>query len=154
MTRVHLVLALALVLAACSASTAGPPEVRWGVDECSGCHMILSSPEYAAVARSAGGEEARFDDLGCLAGWLAGIAGAETWQVWVHDANADRWHPAAEAWYARAEGRATPMGSGITAHATEAAAQAASPRGEPFRWSELLANHSQPQDHTTAGGSP
>jgi copper chaperone NosL len=145
-------LPLALLIAACTAA-AGPPEVHWGIDECSGCHMILSAPEYAAAARNASGEEERFDDVGCMAGWLAERP-SETWQVWVHDADVERWHPAQDAWFARSDARATPMGSGLTAHGTKAAAQAASPRQEPLTWSALLATRSNAHTTTPSGGSP
>jgi copper chaperone NosL len=130
-------LVLAVVLAGCAAAAAGPPGVHWGIDECSHCHMILSEPRYAAVARSAAGEEARFDDLGCLRDWRRAHA-TESWDVWVHDARGEQWLPAASAWFVDTDTR-TPMGSGILAFPDEAAARGVAAKAGPLRWSELTA---------------
>lgn len=116
-------LALALLAGACAGGPAGPPEVHWGVDECSHCHMIVGEARFAAAARGPAGEEARFDDLGCLLRWRA--EGHEAWQAWVQEASGGGWLPAAEAVYLHVPGRATPMGSGLTAHRDAAAAAAA-----------------------------
>ena len=141
-----------LLLAACAASVKGPSEPHWGIDECSDCHMILSSPDFASAAVGATGEELHFDDHGCLIAWLAARPAGETWTIWVHDADSTRWLEAESAWFAVAKARATPMGSGITAHGSRAAALAVSPRSEPLTWSQLLATqgHTNP---TTTGGS-
>lgn len=125
-----------LAAAACTPPAEGPPQVRWGSDECSHCHMIVAEPRFAAVARAADGSEARFDDLGCLLRWHR-EADRGGWQVWVHDATAEGWLPAAAASYARSPGRATPMGSGLTAHRERSAAAAAAPA--VLTWAELLA---------------
>lgn len=110
----------AALLAACAARPAGPPVVRWGVDECSSCHMILGDERYAAVARSAAGEEARFDDLGCLLRW-SDARPAGSWTVWVHDASGHGWLAADTAFFTRHPGLATPMGSGLRAWASREA---------------------------------
>jgi copper chaperone NosL len=134
------VLLVAFVLA-CAGSATGPPVVHWGIDECSHCHMILGEQRYAAVARSASGEEARFDDLGCFARFMA--AAGEPWQAWVQDAGGAGWIAAESARYVRQDGLATPMGSGLTAHADAAAAastaRAASGRASELSWQQVLA---------------
>ena len=119
--------AAALLAGACSSAPAGPPEVHWGIDECTHCHMIVGEARYAAAARGPAGEEARFDDAGCLLRWRA--EGHEAWQAWVHDADGEGWLAAAEAVYLHAPGRATPMGSGLTAHRDAAAAAAVAGAG-------------------------
>src|SRR5581483_10249162 len=111
-----------LLLLACASTPAGPPVVHWGVDECSHCHMILSEPRYAAVARSANGEEAR-----------------GKWTIWAHASAGDAWLPAATAWFVPA-GAHTPMGSGLLAFADRGAAAAVAPAGvTPLDWQALLA---------------
>ena len=130
-------LALTVSLAACAAAPAGPPQVSWGVDECSHCHMILSDQRYAAVARAADGEEARFDDVGCLVGFLAERE-ASGWQAWVRTGDDGQWLAAGAAWFARLESQRTPMGSGVVAFASPAGARAAG--GAPLRWPELVAS--------------
>lgn len=139
-------LALAALLAACGAAATGPPEVHWGVDECSHCHMILAEERFAAVARHTTGEEARFDDLECLVRFLAD-RGETGWTAWAHDAAGPGWLEAPAASYAATATR-TPMGSGLLAFARpEAAAEAAS-AGEALRWQEL------PERAAAAGPRP
>lgn len=133
---------LAVLALACAGSATGPPVVHWGIDECSHCHMILGEQRYAAVARSAAGEEARFDDLGCFARFVAGSA--EPWQAWVQDSGGAGWIPAESATYLRQDGLSTPMGSGLTAHASAAAATAAArggaaPGAQELTWVQMLA---------------
>jgi copper chaperone NosL len=131
-------LTLAVVLAACGGAPQGPPLVRWGVDECSHCHMILAEERYAAVARDTTGAEARFDDLDCLLRFLAD-RDAAAWTVWVHDYVGPGWLPAATASYA-ATAAATPMGSGLLAFATPEAALAAAGDAGPLTWEALRAS--------------
>jgi copper chaperone NosL len=121
--RLLLTVTLLGVAFACASGPPAPPAVHWGSDECSHCHMILSEPRFAAVARHADGGEARFDDLGCMARWRA-ASPVEGWRVWVRDADGDAWIDATTAWFVQVPGRSTPMGSGLTAHATRAAAEA------------------------------
>ena len=123
---------LALLLVACGSRAVAPPHVRWGVDECSHCHMILSEPRYAAVARSATGDEARFDDLGCLLRWAS--TDRSGWQIWVHDSAGDEWLDAEAASFTHSATARTPMGSGWQAWGSPASATAAR---HPLSWSEL-----------------
>ena len=131
---------LTLVALGCAGSATGPPVVHWGVDECSHCHMILGEERFAAVARGAGGDEVRFDDLGCFARFVAGSS--EPWQAWVHDSGGAGWVPAESALYVRREGLSTPMGSGLTAYATAAAAATAARHAgaaaEELTWRQVL----------------
>lgn len=116
-----------------------PPEVVWGADECSHCRMIVSDPRHAAVARSGAGEEARFDDLGCLVEHLRRAAD-EGWTAWVRAEGEEGWRPAEDAYYLRLPDLVTPMGSGLAAFAGEAEARAAGlPGAEPLTFEELLA---------------
>lgn len=150
-------LALLSLLAACAGAPAGPPQVQWGVDECSHCHMILSDQRFAAVARDEGGDEARFDDLGCMASFFAERSPAG-WRTWVHEADGARWLAAEEAWFVRLAGQRSPMGSGLGAFATaEAARAAAAADSAPARWPALLADVSHQHQHQhqpVPGGMP
>ena len=112
--RWALIAAALLLLGSCAARQAGRPIVHWGVDECSSCHMILADERFAAVARSEAGEEARFDDVGCLLRWSEERP-AGTWKLWVHDAAGRDWLAADTAFFTRHPGLATPMGSGLRA---------------------------------------
>jgi copper chaperone NosL len=96
--------------------------------------MILSDPRFAAVVRGADGEEARFDDLGCLVAFLGERGGEEGWQVWVHDAGGEGWLTASQAWYTRGSRLVTPMGSGLRAWPSR---EAAARGGEPLPWTRV-----------------
>src|SRR6185295_18783761 len=95
-----LLITTALLLASCTARPAGLPVVRWGVDECSSCHMILGDERFVAVARLLRWNEER---------------PAGTWKLWVHDAAGRDWLAADSAFFTRHTGLATPMGSGLRA---------------------------------------
>jgi hypothetical protein len=145
------IVSLPLLAFACAAGPVAPPVVHWGSDECTHCHMILSEPRFAAVARDDAGAEARFDDLGCLVRWRAEQGSAVEWQVWVRDADGEAWIDAPAAWFVRVPGRATPMGSGLSAHASRTAAEAvvAGTPGATLRaWPELSGN-APAATHTT-----
>lgn len=131
------------VLAACGggdASPAAPPEILYGVDECAYCRMIVSDPHHAAVARSPEGEEARFDDLGCLAEFLQAAPDGTAWKAWVHPRGESEWRPAEEALYVLLPDLVTPMGSALAAFASDEQARQAAPEGaDLLTWTELLA---------------
>lgn len=116
-----------------------PPEIAYGLDECSRCRMIVSEPRHAAAARSPAGEEARFDDLGCLVEHLRAADDGGAWHAWVHAGGEATWHPAEQAVYVHLPGRITPMGSGLAAFAGKAAARREAAAEEVFTWKALLA---------------
>ena len=70
-------LVLAGLLAACgSPDPEAPPEIAYGLEECSHCRMIISEERFAAATRTAGGAVARYDDVGCLLpSWRPGERG-------------------------------------------------------------------------------
>lgn len=119
------------------ADDAGPPVIRYGVDRCQACGMLIADARFAAAAR-VDRHVRRYDDIGCLlrdAGEALAAGGAV---AWVHDLLSERWLDAARAWYVRSSLQ-TPMGSGLAAYADRDAAGAAHP-GTPVRsFAELLA---------------
>jgi hypothetical protein len=110
MTRCILVPCL-LVLVACEDSGRAVDPV-WNKQPCAHCHMLLSDPQYAAQLVTKDGERLYFDDVGCLASYLASGARAVA-NVWVHTANG--WRDAYSTRYA--SGASTPMGYGYMADA-------------------------------------
>lgn len=120
-SRGALAVLFCLLLSACGGEPTGPPEIRYGYDVCTHCRMIVSEARHAAAARGAGGEVARFDDLGCLVDFLEERPG-ETWRAWVHDGDGELL-AAQQAFYARGPETSTPMGSGLQAFETEDAAR-------------------------------
>lgn len=116
------------------------PQIEYGVDACDECRMVISDPTWASVAVNREGRVVRFDDLHCLAGFLAGQRG--DWRVWVHVVDTDAWLDASGAWFTRRTERVTPMGSGWTAYARHTAAASGS-SAEPLSWGRFRAEAQQ-----------
>ncbi|MEW6277667.1 MAG: nitrous oxide reductase accessory protein NosL [Candidatus Eremiobacterota bacterium] len=129
-------LLLLLLLAGCSAAPAGPPEIRYGEDECSRCRMVVDDPKFAAATRL--GEEVRlFDDLGEL--FESPLREGE--EAWVHDADTGRWVEARKALYVHCWGLKSPMAYGILASESlpQAEVLAARHKGKILRFQETEA---------------
>lgn len=124
MTRALVAAAVVVALAGCPgpAAPAGPPEVRYGVDPCDRCQMIINEARHAAAYVTPAGDVRRFDDLGCLVAHRA-EAPEPVSAVWVHGADG-AWLEGARASVVRAPDVITPMGSGLLAFASEEEARA------------------------------
>lgn len=137
MRRLGLLLAGVLSLSACAAEEAGPPEILYGLEECSACGMIISEERYAAAVTEAGAETLKFDDLGCMLRSRDRIAADAG--IWVHDVDTGEWVDGTAAWYLRSEPTLTPMGSGVLAFsAREVALRRGGSGEEVYDWNELL----------------
>lgn len=133
---------LLTLLAGLSASCSGAPPandsgIRYGFDVCSYCRMTISEPTWASVAVGANGDQARFDDLGCLAAYLDQQPGP--WRVRVHAVDTDAWIDAADAWYSQRRDRVTPMGSGWSAYARRGSAEGGDGDKAPLDWEAFQA---------------
>ena len=125
MSTPHLVIvAVALLSAACSTTVTGPPEIVVDHTACSHCGMFVSEPIYAAAYQADGQEPRVFDDIGCL---LDAVRRETAWpaNVWVQDAAGAGWLDADEAIYVSSPRLRTPMSGGLLAYADLAAADAA-----------------------------
>lgn len=101
---------LALLLG-CATGPLGPEEPVWGKQACDHCAMLLSDPAPAAQAVLADRSRKYFDDVGCLAAYLA-MPGVTAAAAWVH-VPGGRWGNALTARYA--SGHVTPMDYGYMA---------------------------------------
>lgn len=121
---------LIAVTLACRASTPAPAPLDTKNDMCSVCRMIVSDGRLAAQALVAGEEPRFFDDLGCLAKFLAEPRAPDA-VLYVADHRTGEWVLATRALYSRLPAASsTPMGSGLIAHATaESRAQDAAAAG-------------------------
>jgi copper chaperone NosL len=122
MLRTITVGALALLAAGCAIE---PRPVQYGAVECDQCRMVVSDPGFAAQALTRKGKAHTFDSVECLAAFLAGgtVADEELHSVWVQDFDGpERWLPAREAAYVVDSEVRSPMGAGLTAHASADAA--------------------------------
>lgn len=151
-----LFMGIALCLAACTRgeTTAKPPVIRYGEDLCTECNMIISEPRYAAGYAheiSAGHYESlAFDDIGDL---LAHIAKHPEYKIvawYVHEYESEEWLDATTAFYVVSAQIASPMGHGISAHGTRAAAEQVQQTkgGVVYEWSELVAQATMTARHT------
>lgn len=65
------------------------------------CGMIIQDLNHACQVVSPQGKTWFFDDLGCLAAWLATRPFKDEARVWVKDLNTDTWIDGRSAWYSR-----------------------------------------------------
>lgn len=157
--RYYLLLILLLcvfLLNACArgATTAAPPEIRYGEDTCAECNMIISDPRYAAGYAheiSAGRYESlAFDDIGDLLAHMTNYPERKIVAWYVHDYESEAWLDATTAYYVVSEQIASPMGHGISAHRTQdaAAVMAQDKAGRVYDWNGLLGQANPVASHT------
>jgi copper chaperone NosL len=125
-----------LALAACSGGGLEPVPVPLDRAHCARCDMILSSDRNAAQAVSAAEDPLFYDDIGCLARDRR-VPGPDT-RLYVRGSGADGWLAVDSAWFARPPGADTPMGYGVLAYETAAAARAADREAEARSWADIL----------------
>jgi nitrous oxide reductase accessory protein NosL len=107
-----LAIAGVLALAACAdKANAGPAEVKWDRDACTGCSMVISEHGFAAQVRGGPRSDVfKFDDIGCAVKWLAKQpwANEPATKVWVARQADGTWLDARTARYEA--GKTSPMG--------------------------------------------
>jgi len=132
LTRVHRVLLLVLVLAACSGSL-DPIDPVWGKQACESCRMLVSDPTYAAALADERGRRHYFDDIGCLDAYLVEHPRTKPRALWVRVGA--RWMAAESARYTA--GAASLMAYGFLAQETGALDFAGVRRGAAAHREEL-----------------
>ena len=118
------IVAVALLSAACSETAAGPPDIVVDRSACSHCTMFVSEPIFAAAYQAPGQEPRLFDDIGCMLDALRRETAAPI-DVWLQDAGGGGWLDADEAIVVGSQQVRTPMSGGWLAYANEAAAEQA-----------------------------
>jgi copper chaperone NosL len=98
--------------------------------------MLISSDATGGQIVSPHDDPRFYDDIGCLAADAARLSGDA--RVYVRTASGT-WADAVTAAYARPAGSRTPMGSGLIAFETTAAAQAAAPGAPVLTWDDVVA---------------
>lgn len=126
MTR--LVGVLAVVAAACTSSPPGPAVLDTATEHCRSCQMPISDAHTASQIVAPGEETRFFDDLACLRAALTRTPLAADARVFVVDHRSGQWVDASRAVFSEVPGLATPMASGLVAHA-DAATRDADLRG-------------------------
>ena len=111
-------LAAALLICASCEHAVVPATLDSKNDTCSFCRMTVSDRRLAAQIVSRGDDPRFFDDLNCLALYLREHRQPIDGRVFVADHRTGDWVLASSAVYTRVPHAATPMGSGLVAHAT------------------------------------
>lgn len=128
--RRHLAVRLALLGCAavgvgCAAGPPPPAALDPQHTSCAQCRMMVSDVHFAAQLVAPSEEPLFFDDLGCLRSYLARRPTLPRGAIaYVADHRTGHWVAAAEAVYSKVDGLATPMNSGLVAHADQASRDA------------------------------
>jgi copper chaperone NosL len=136
------VLAALAVLLACASPA--PRPIVYGSDQCAHCHMTIADPRYAAELVTRTGKVVVFDDIGCLAAFLAaGNVGADAvHSTWAHDYVAPgEWVRTSALTFVRSDSLRTPMGTGLVALAQPVVADSlrTALNGSRLDWAGVLA---------------
>jgi copper chaperone NosL len=118
---------IATLIGCSTRSEDGSPQVRWGADECAHCGMIVSDERFAAALRIITDGEQRdlaFDDIGDMIAYEREHKPLDIRKRFVKDSESRQWTDAASAVFVRNDNTHTPMGSGISAFAQQAQADA------------------------------
>lgn len=117
-----------------------PRPIVFGAEPCAHCHMTIADPRFTAEAITTTGKVMVFDDVGCLATWVAAHQ-ASLGSTWVGSfAERGRWLEASTAIYLRTDSLHTPMASGLAAlrPGREADSVRSALGGALLTWSEVL----------------
>lgn len=136
-----MVVAVALAASAC---TIEPQPIHLGSEECSHCRMIITDRQFAAQALNTRGRAYNFDAIECMAEWVqAGeaVPAADIHSLWVSDfTDSESWIAAEAAVFLHSDEIRSPMGMGLSAHASAESAQRyqAELGGELLSWAKVL----------------
>ena len=93
-------------------------QIAYGAEVCRHCHMTIADPRFAAELVTTKGMVFVFDDVGCLASFMASgkVSASDIHAILVNDfLNPDSMLHAREAVYLRVDSLQTPMGSHLVA---------------------------------------
>ncbi len=129
----------ALWLAACGAPTFEPVEIA-PEDMCTLCKMAISEKQYAAEFINRDGDAFKFDDIGCLANYIAQRKVEDAAVFYVLDFDTKQWLKAEDANFVASPSFRTPMGGGIIGFKDKSRAEAAAAehRGRQISFAEVL----------------
>jgi nitrous oxide reductase accessory protein NosL len=135
-----LIVIAALVLAGCSASADGPPEIALDRTACARCGMLVSDVRFAAAAGKQGAAPQVFDDIGCLRAAVLARPALRDATFWFHDAAHGDWIRGGDVTFVASAAIQTPMGGGYLAFRDPATAEreAAARQGRVIRSLDAL----------------
>lgn len=118
---------IALLASACAGSRDDLPEIVVDRSACSHCGMLISELRFASAYRAGDGEAKLFDEIGCMVA-AARQETSEAMKFWFRDADDGGWIEGGGAVFVSSPSIRTPMGGGVLAFRTGAAADAAASR--------------------------
>lgn len=138
---VALLLSVGAAVSMWPGSRVGPEPVAYGRDVCAQCRMHISQPGFAGEIRDRDGMLTKYDDIGCMLRAMM-RKHQEIPEAWVEDHGGGGFVPLLSATLVRLQNRNTPMGHGLIAFATAAAADefVRSHRGELLALEEILSD--------------
>ena len=101
-----------------SCAVPGARPIAYGAEPCRHCHMTISDPRFAAELVTRKGMVLVFDDVGCLAAFVASgkVPASDIHSIWVNDfLRPDSMLSARDAVYLKVDSLQTPMGSHLVA---------------------------------------
>lgn len=143
-TSPHRLILAGILATAAACSSPKPRPFAFGEEACTHCHMTLADPRFGAELVLRTGKVLPFDDVGCLATYLAtgGAAPAAVHSLWVSDyLEPGALLPAAEAVFLRSDSLRTPMDYRVVALRPGARADSLRHRldGTLVRWEDVMA---------------
>ena len=114
MRKVLIALPVLLIVSCQAPRKEGPPAVQYGRAECARCGMIVNEQRFASGYISEQGQNVVFDDMGEFFKDIRPAVDNYP-RLYVQDMYGGGWVRATNAFYVRAPGLATPMGSGVVA---------------------------------------
>lgn len=118
-------LAATALLAACASGPPAPAVLDTKNESCGWCRMALSEARFAAQLVAPSEEPKFFDDIGCVAHYVAAAPSLPRGAVvYVADHRTKAWVRAEAALYTAVPSLATPMSSHLIAHANAASRDA------------------------------
>jgi copper chaperone NosL len=134
--------AVGVALLPAEAGKSGPPHIRFGRENCAHCGMLIGDPNYAAGWRDGRGAETHFDDIGCMVAMAREHGSPPGARFFAHSYDGNAWLDAPTAAYVVSPQIRSPMGYGVAAPATSAAAEelASGLGGRVDTWDGLFQN--------------
>ncbi len=141
LTRLSLALLFsAFCLTGCGKPNFEPVEIA-AEDMCAFCKMAISEKRYAAELLNHDGDVFKFDDIGCLANYVAEKqVGDSVAAYYIVDFDSNQWLKAEEASIVASPNFSTPMGGGMAAFKDSSRAEtaAAANQGGLLSFAEAL----------------
>jgi copper chaperone NosL len=126
---------------AASCATPAPRSIAYGAEACRHCHMTIADARFAAELVTVKGMVFVFDDVGCLAAFVASgkVPASDIHSIWVNDfLRPDSMLSARDAVYLKVDSLQTPMGSHLVAlRSADAARMRGLLGGDLVSWEHL-----------------